>query len=85
MTVKNRLRLGAAVLLALMLSMGAVCIMNLQAGPRLVMGALVMVTALVLMEMWFLTVRAITQPLSPAQAVPSRGGKPGDAGEWKEF
>ena len=72
MTIKNKLRLGVAGLLALVWAMGAVRMMNLQDWPRNIMVGLTIATTLLLMGMWFVTLRAITIPLATAVALANR-------------
>ncbi len=72
MSMKNRLRLGVAVILALIMAMATVGILNMPAGPRNIMVALFIVTAVLLLIMWYLTVRAITMPLATAVSLADR-------------
>ena len=72
MTVKSSLRLGVAFLLALILGMAVVGIMHLQGGPRNVMVGLVVVTIMLLMVMWIVTLRAISIPLATAVSLANR-------------
>ena len=72
MSVKNRLRLGVVLLLSLILAMAAVGIFNLPAGPRTIMVGLFVVTAILLLVIWRITVRAITIPLAAAVSLANR-------------
>ena len=72
MSLKNRLRLGIAVILGMVLAMAVLGAMNMPAGPRNIMVALFLVTALLLFLTWFLTVRAIAMPLATAVSLANR-------------
>jgi len=72
MSVKNKLRLGVAIILGLISAMAAVGVMNMPASPRDIMVALFLVTAILLLLMWFITVRAITIPLATAVSLANR-------------
>jgi len=72
MSVKNKLRVGVAIILGLISAMAALGVMNMPASPRDIMVALFLVTALLLLLMWFITVRAITIPLATAVSLANR-------------
>ncbi len=72
MTVLNRLRLGVAVLLGLIFAMAFVGITNLSANPRNLMVGLMVLIALLVIGLWFMTFRAIAMPLAIAVSLANR-------------
>ena len=69
MTMKGKLALGVSILVAMNAAMGVIGLLYLDGTARVVTVALSLITVLIVLGLWFMTVRAVAEPLEYAVRV----------------